>query len=292
MKFSRPEQRILNDNRSGSSEILNSTLRYNLQYLTGLRRKQTSIDHLILFNDHVIRKFMSMTMVANGLSRAKLILTGVTDKDSPVKDVIDKIRQLIKEIAEIDKLVIRNCRSLFKRKITVATYSNSGLVKSVIGHYRTRIREVYISESRPAGEGKEAALSFSKAGINVMYMVDAHLPEMLGKVDLLLLGADSVGERIFANKIGSTMLLKTARSNMVRSVVVFESLKLTKDEDRLICRDDYDRREIWPDRLPKNIDVRNSYFETIPNKLVDLFISDKGADSSKSLRRAIRSLHQ
>ena len=290
MKFSGPEQRILNDNRSGSSEILNSTLRYNLQYLTTLRRKQPSNGHLIFFNDHVIRKFMSMTMVANGLNRANLILTEATDKDSPVKDVIEKIRQLIEEIAEIDKLVIRNCRSLFKRKITVATYSNSGLVKSVIGHYRARIREVYISESRPAGEGKEAALNFSKAGIRVMYMVDACLPDMLAKADLLLLGADSVGDRIFVNKIGSSTLLKIARSEEVRSVVVFESLKLTKDEDRLICRDDYNRREIWTGRLPRNINIKNSYFETIPNKMVNLFISDKGVDDCKSLRQTIRSL--
>jgi translation initiation factor 2B subunit (eIF-2B alpha/beta/delta family) len=122
-------------------------------------------------------------------------------------------------------------------------------------------------------------------GLKINITIDALLPELISRTDLLLLGVDAIGKSKFINKIGSKVLLKAAREKNIRSVVIFESLKLTDIPDDFYLKDDYNYREVWAPREKDNITIINQYFEIVPNKMADMFISDFGIDTPLSLRR-------
>lgn len=286
------ERKILSDNKSGSSEILNAVLKFNLQHLKKNSPAPGLLEFLLKFNQTAIEKFSAMAMVANGLRRAnQIIIESIPDKKSKAF-VSDKLKRLVKEIARIDKRVTKNSSVLFTNKkggIIIATYSNSGLVKKVVRFYRKKIKKIYLSEGRPAYEGRAMAQYFAGLGIEIVLSVDLLLPSLIARTELLLLGADSVGKDRFINKIGSGELLKNARKFGVPSAVVFESLKIKSININTKLKDDYNYREILPQGGDKNISVINPYFEIINNRRVDRFISDLGVDTPRSLKKRIMS---
>jgi len=285
------EREILKDNKSGSSEILDAVLNYYLQYFRNEKPDQESLNHLLRFNKKVQKKFSAMAIVASGLNRAGEIFSESISNEKLSAKVAGKLERLMKGIAGIDKTIIKNSSVLFpkgKSKISMATYSNSGLVKKVIRHYRKRIDTVYLSEARPAYEGREMARFLADIGIKAVLSVDALLPGLLSNAGLLLLGADSVSMDRFINKIGSGILLKSARMLGVKSAVLFESLKIREISKSIILRSDYTGREIWPRSPGKSIKLINQYFEIIDNRRVDRFISDLGVDTPQSLKQRIK----
>lgn len=291
MNYSDQERKILRDNKSGSSEILDSVLNYNLQYINENGPTPNSLSHLLKFNRDVDKKFSAMAIVTSGLKSANQIISESISENKSKTTVLNKLERLIKEITKIDRKIIKNSSVLFpneKNKIVIATYSNSGLVKKVIKYYRKKIKKIYLSEARPAGEGKEMAQFIADVGIEVELSVDALLPSLLSKVDLLLLGADSVGEDRFINKIGSDLLLHSARRRRVKSAILFESLKIRKINIDMILRKNYSSQEIWPGGGRHNIGVINQYFEIINNRKADRFISDLGVDTPRSLNKRIK----
>ncbi len=284
------ERKILSDNKSGSSEILDSVLKYNLQYLKENNLNSDALRQLFIFNKAVMAKFSAMAIVANGLNRANKIISESISDIKLATIALDRFKLLVKDLTKIDRKIIKNSSVLFsktKGKIAIATYSNSGLVKKVIESYCKKISKIYMSEARPANEGRAMAQFFSDLGIEVVFTVDALLHELLSKTDLLMLGADSVGQDKFINKIGSRVLLESARKYRVKSAILFESLKIKKSGLHANLKNDYNSREIWPSGCPENITVINQYFEIINNNLADRFISDLGVDTSQSLKKRI-----
>lgn len=282
------EKRILNDNISGSSEILANAVGYILDYLKKYGLGRDSISHIIEFCHEVKRRFSSMTMVAGGLDRVQSMLAGYDAKAHKPGDVTAGINGFLSDFQAIDKEIIRNCREIFRKKVSVATYSNSGLVKKVLGNYRSKLKSVFLSEARPALEGRLMAKFLSEQGIRVVYSVDMLLPQLMQQADYFIVGADSVGPSRFVNKIGSAALLKSARESGLKTVVLFESLKvISKDPDQ---GDFLDKspKEVWDVRRGVDVKIINRYFEIIPNHLVRFFISDFGVNTPASLKRIIK----
>ncbi len=274
----REEIRILNDNLSGSSEILASSIKY---ILSRLRRKDISPSEIIRlrsFTRQVARKHSLMRAVAGGMREIEKLLIGFpANRALAVRNLSDYRDSL----QGADRKILDNCRKLFRKKVTIATYSNSGAVKKILSYYRLKVKAVYLSESRPACEGKLMADFLSHIGVEVHYMVDALLFQMMAEVDYLILGADSVGEEEFINKIGSRALLEKAGTSGVKRIVVFESAKLTGREPEHFRS--LPSEEVWSGKHHRKIKIINRYFEAIPNSLVDLFISDFGIGTSNNL---------
>jgi translation initiation factor 2B subunit (eIF-2B alpha/beta/delta family) len=148
------------------------------------------------------------------------------------------------------------------------------MVRKVLGHYGRMIKRVFLSESRPACEGREAARFLSGRGIPVTYCTDATLPGYFSKADYFIIGADSVGKTHFVNKTGSAALLELAGKHGVTTVVVYESLKKTAGSGKAVRASNSESKVIWPGRRPDNIALNNKIFESIPLGLADIFISD------------------
>jgi len=102
-----------------------------------------------------------------------------------------------------------------------AAYSRSGQVRECLSAARDAgLREVILSEARPAGEGVDAAREFENAGLEVVLTADAALPSLLCGAQAVVVGSDAWTGDSFYNKVGTATLLREARRLGLPSVVL------------------------------------------------------------------------
>ncbi|PYT05730.1 MAG: hypothetical protein DMF49_13220 [Acidobacteria bacterium] len=116
----------------------------------------------------------------------------------------------------------RHGRKLVRSAHRIVTYSATEAVEDLIrlGLVRSRRLEVWLSESRPAGEGVAAAERLARAGADVTLMTDAALFASMSGADLLLVGANALSRDGVIHKIGTSVLVEAASSHRVPVVVV------------------------------------------------------------------------
>jgi translation initiation factor 2B subunit (eIF-2B alpha/beta/delta family) len=173
--------------------------------------------------------------------------------------------------------------------------------------------EVVCLESRPGLEGRTLAEALAGAGARVTLAVDAALESLIGGCDALLLGADSIGDAGFVNKIGSAAAAHAARRHAAPVIVLADTTKLLPPGFPQPLGENRPANEVWdgagatgagraddagrpaaeataaeraagadppagdtPDR-PPGIHIWNRYFEAVPPELVTLVITEQGA---------------
>jgi len=160
---------------------------------------------------------------------------------------------------------------------TVATVSTSESVRSVLAaavRAGTECR-VLMSESRPSNEGVEFGTSFPAWGIPVTLVVDAALPKMVERCQLVLVGADAVSENDFVNKTGTYALALAAREAGVPVYVTATTDKFIPEGARGRPDRVWDPSEVLPSP-PPGVTVENRYFESVPLSLIEGIVTEGG----------------
>ncbi len=290
MNFRAVEKKLLQDNLSGSSEILNNTIQYNILRLKEKNLNRQAITHLVEFNEKLINRFSSMSKVVYGCRKLSRIIKSYSHKKNNLSEVLRFIDIFSEELRTADAKIIFNCRKLFEQKVAIVTYSNSGVVKKVLAAYRKKIKSVILSEARPAGEGVFMAEYLSGIGIKVNLCVDMLLPQLMTSADYLIVGADRVGPDKFVNKIGTSLLLNKAKQLSMKRFVLCESLKFSRNDPRPNKYDIHPAAEIMDKQVNSNIEIINNYFEIISNRLVSRFITNSTALTPAALGRLIKKI--
>jgi translation initiation factor 2B subunit (eIF-2B alpha/beta/delta family) len=173
---------------------------------------------------------------------------------------------------------------------TVATVSTSESVRAVLAaavRSGTECR-VLVSESRPSNEGVEFGTSLPAWGIPVTLVVDAALPGLVERCQIVLVGADAISENDFINKAGTYPLALAARE---AGVPVYVAALL----DKLIAEGARGRADrVWdPGEVlaapPPGVTVENRYFERVPLALVEGIITEEGILSAEEVSTRISS---
>ncbi|MGB2697001.1 MAG: translation initiation factor eIF-2B [Candidatus Zixiibacteriota bacterium] len=174
---------------------------------------------------------------------------------------------------------------------TVITYSFSEGVFSILKKAKEKRKrfKVVLSESRPVFEGKNLALSLGKMGIPVTLVIDAALSLYLKEVDLVLVGADSVSERSFVNKVGTYGLSLMAKELGVPFYVASERTKFISEKWSKTTEHHADPKEIFSKRS-KNVKIENPYFEEIPLLYCKKIITPDGFISPSRVSSEIRKI--
>jgi len=151
----------------------------------------------------------------------------------------------------------------------VATYSRSGQVRECLASARhAGLREVLLSECRPAGEGVAMAGELRGEGFEVTLTADAALPSLLPAVQALVVGADACFDRGFVNKVGTAALLREARFLNLPTVVLTVPEKQLSGEASTTWRNlPLDRPRLLG-KLPKGVTWAGELFEAVPWELV------------------------
>jgi translation initiation factor eIF-2B subunit delta len=123
--------------------------------------------------------------------------------------------------------------------------------------------EVVVSESRPVFEGRKLALSLGKLGIPVTLVTDAALSLYIRESDLVFVGADSVSEKNFVNKVGTYGLSLLAEEFGIPFYVASDKTKFISEKWRKSHKHLADPKEVLSRQL-KKVKAENQYFEEIP----------------------------
>ncbi|MBL7148392.1 MAG: hypothetical protein ISS82_06200 [Nanoarchaeota archaeon] len=186
-----------------------------------------------------------------------------------VKEALERIRKDGELIANYGKKLIKNNYKIF-------THCHSSTVIDILREAKKNKKKfiVYNTETRPLFQGRKTAKELSRLKIKVTTVVDSGARIALtkmGKVNLMLIGADAILRDKVINKIGSGMFAQIAYDNKIPVYVAAHSWKYTPEveiEERSF-------HEIWK-RAPKHVKIRNLAFESIPRKFIKGIICEKG----------------
>jgi translation initiation factor 2B subunit (eIF-2B alpha/beta/delta family) len=159
---------------------------------------------------------------------------------------------------------------------TVLTYSNSTTVTAALQYAfdHGQVRRVFLSESRPAYDGRLQAHTLVQYGIPVEYGIDMALFERLPAAQVVLVGADAVFPHGLVNKLGTHALVQLAQLHHLPVYSLCAANKfLPAAAAPLLHIAEHPSYEVWPE-APTTLQVHNHYFDTTPLTLFTGIVSD------------------
>ena len=195
-----------------------------------------------------------------------------------VKDTYSLIDKHFEKIIFYGKKFIKHKRKIF-------THCHSSTVVDVL-KLNKRLH-VFNTETRPLFQGRKTAEELSKAGIDVINIVDSAALEYIQKSDAVILGADAILDNgNVINKIGSGMFAEIAYDHRKPVYIIADSLKYS---DRIVKIEHRIPEEIW-DKGMKNLKVDNPAFGIIQAKHIKAIISDFGILSPEEFIKEIKKI--
>ena len=184
---------------------------------------------------------------------------------------------------EASAAIYRHARPLLRG--VLFTHSRSGTVEQVLSHYAAEQREqgaqddalpaLWLTESRPGGEGVALARALAPAGWRITLIADAAVGMFAREAATVLVGADSIrADGGVVNKVGTYPLALAAQRAGVPMFVLAESVKIAAPSAPLVL-EAMDPRELLPEPVP-GVAARNPYFELTPAELVTATITERG----------------
>ncbi len=164
----------------------------------------------------------------------------------------------LEDVAEIGQTLIFN-------GCTILIYSFSKAVFSILKKAKEKRKrfKVVVSESRPMFEGRKLAESLGKMGIPITLVIDAALSLYIKECDMVLVGADSISEKSFVNKVGTYSLSLLAEELGIPFYVASEKTKFISEKWRKSHKHRADPEEVFSGKM-KNVKIENPYFEEVP----------------------------
>jgi len=146
-----------------------------------------------------------------------------------------KQREIAKELqkqvrADSFSSGIQLYKGLANSKNIILCHSNSGTVHRALEHRKNRIELVYQTQSRPGTDGREGARIFKNNGFTVKLIADSRISTAIKNGAVPVLGADSVTQTFFVNKVGSASIVEKALEAGITPIVVVGSEKACTEE--------------------------------------------------------------
>jgi len=254
--------KILTDNTSGSSEIVN---KINTFF-------RSNIHHLDIIEE-------SIPILKNHLTHFAAVNTYLKNINKNIKaDDREKLNDFITSFSDAEKnryeIIFNKLYKKTKRFNSIITISKSGILKEVFKLWKQKNKnlKVVICESRPKNEGKLFAKELLNFSIKVELISDAMAAFYVPQVDAALIGADEIlKNNNVINKVGSKALALLCKENKKPFYVVTTKSKVSGRTKFAVKK--ADPSKIW-DYKSGGLTVSNIYFEEIEKKLVTEIITD------------------
>ena len=287
-------EEIKNDHVSGASEISRKACSAFAAFSTDVKAtsKEEYFDKLLKLGVELVLAQPHMASVFN-LANS---ISYHTEELLPTLSV-DELREFTKERAEgyyhnsLNSMqsIAENGKVLIKDGSKVVTFSSSGSILSILKKAKEEGKtfQVTVCESRPMFEGRLLAKFLGSAGIPVTLITDAALGVFCQDATLFLVGADSVSETTFVNKVGTRYICLLSREYNIPLYVACERSKFISIGWRYKPEVSGDPQEVLDSELP-NVKVENPYFEEIPLFYCQEVITNEGFLSPRDIPNCIR----
>uniref|UniRef100_A0A7S1ETG8 Translation initiation factor eIF2B subunit alpha n=1 Tax=Timspurckia oligopyrenoides TaxID=708627 RepID=A0A7S1ETG8_9RHOD len=172
---------------------------------------------------------------------------------------------------------------------TILTHGNSKLVSTILE--RAAVQDgksfhVYVTETRPQGDGFKVAARLRKQNIPVTMILDSAVGAIMEKVDMVLVGAEAVVENGgLVNRVGTFLLAMAAKTFNKPFYVASESYKFARlyplSQKELPSVPAIKNGNGWDAMIPEVQSDSEAQFENItsdftPASYITLLFSDVG----------------
>ena len=239
--------------------------------------------------------FSHLLLVALKLRQAQPAMANVWNLMGKLLQIIDKHRasgatlqelkslvqkaseQILDDEAKASEDVSRNTSQMLPQDGVVLTHSfSSTVLRSLrLGIKGGRSFKVFATESYPGMEGKQLAKELIASGVSVTLIADSAVISILQKVNLVLVGADSVlKDGSLIHKVGTRDIAAVAET---RDIPVFSSCETSKFSTQ--------------DFLGEQPETP-TLFDSTPPELLTGFVTEEGQSSPGEVERRIRGLQK
>lgn len=245
------------------------------------------------------------SLVMKNLLRKYLIKFVNVYKSKGPEEAIGITPAIIQEIVDEVDIIKDAVASLGSKRITdgdtILTHSYSS---TIIRLFQKALNEgkkfkVIITESRPIGEGKEAASKISKLGIDTTLIVDSAVRFIMKKVNKVFVSADAVAANgAVVNKVGTSAIALAAKEARVRTYVTAGTYRLGLEtvfgeliEGVLLSEAEL---IIPKERLPEltgKVLVRAPIFDVTPPEYIDAIITEMGLIAPQAIPLVIKEIY-
>lgn len=191
---------IVADNLSGASEIYSHVLKAFIQHFALLHQTKSALPDWPQCLREMLQTQPTMAPLYNLTNRLALIFEqeGLSESER-ITQALFFLQQEEQQATQNNIAIAQHAFSLIADRPRVLTHSFSGTVAAALEHaYEKGAQlEIYLSEARPANEGRRMAERLARADIPIHFFVDDARSRFLKQVDLVLLGADRIAEDFF-----------------------------------------------------------------------------------------------
>jgi len=275
-------EEIRGDNVSGASELSRKAASTFVLFASqsGAESGEEYFLHLLKLGAELISAQPHMASIFN---LANSILYSV--EELLPAHTLSELREFTKEKAEqftqnslnSIQLIAQNGEKLVEEGSKVLTHSASGSILAILKKAKEQGKsfEVIVGESRPMLEGRLLARFLGNAKIPVTLITDSAVGVFAKEADLFLVGADSISETVFVNKIGTFHLCLLSREYDAPLYVACERSKFISSTWQFSPFANGDPKEVLDSEL-LNVRVENPYFEEIPLSFCQQVITNEG----------------
>lgn len=168
--------------------------------------------------------------------------------------------------------------------------ASSTVVRALTFSAGRRTFDVVCLEGRPCLEGRDTAATLAARQIPVTLAVDAALGSIVRDCDVVLVGADSIGDLGIVNKIGTRAAAVLARRAGVPIYAIADSTKLLPAGWAQELDGDRPTAEVWAEPAAA-VTVWNRYFEATPLAWFDGVVTEDGLRSEADVEMQRARLH-
>ncbi|MEN6610679.1 MAG: ribose 1,5-bisphosphate isomerase [Methanoregulaceae archaeon] len=247
--------------------------------LPGFRKEMhRAADVLLATRPTAVSLPNAIHIVMSGVDMAGTLAEAQENLRTRAEGFIESSRNAVNRIAGIGSRHIPN-------GATILTHCNSEAALACIieAHRQGKDIEVYATEVRPRNQGLLTIRTLNEVGIKTNFIVDSAVRSFIGRMDLVITGADAITVNgAVVNKIGTSQIGLAAHEARVNMVVAAETYKFAPRTilGELIEIEERDTAEVLAPEIAKtlpHVTVRNPAFDFTPAEYVDLIVTEEGA---------------
>jgi len=280
MKWKEDLKKFESDNYSGSAELLEQYIEL-IHYWLEKGEMESSKDRGFLM-DHsrkLQETHQSLFVLVHFCSQVTRLLTQEKENwRSPLLNFLSEYKTVWSDVSE--KLAAQAISIIDMSQKLILLHSQSSAVKEVFHQYPGNRKKVKViqTESRPVYEGRMQASLIKKLGYDVSLVTDVGFSRHLDKINMILLGADSIYKDYFVNKAGTFNICLAGKNSGIPIYVLADSRKFWSSLPPARQEMEYNEhqkahQEVWEDP-PAGLLIENFYFEKTPSSWVDGFITE------------------
>ncbi len=201
---------------------------------------------------------------------------------------ISTINELIKFLENVNEKEIKYSDKIIKNNSKIMTYCHSGeAVKFIIHSFKKHKNKISViaCQTSPKEQGLKTVNDMKKSNVPVTLINDNAADFFMKEVDMVIVGADSLRKEGLVNKIGTSLIAKSAKYHKKPFYVIANSMKI--DRRKKFKIEERSPKEIIKKlinkKYSKGIKIRNPAFDITPWEFVTKIISDKGIKTPKQL---------